>query len=71
MFYIKSKGTERTRSENEGRLCASLLYLSMARPLPKVLVRGGGAFIGSVCFVGGNPDRRQKGAAAEYARNRG
>ena len=34
-----------------------------------MLVRGGAAFIGSVCFVG-NPDRRRKDAAGEIARNR-
>ena len=35
----------------------------------KMLARGGGAFIGSVCFVG-NPGRRRKDAAGEIARNR-
>ena len=34
-----------------------------------MLARGGGAFIGSVCFVG-NPGRRRKDAAGEIARNR-
>lgn len=62
MFYIKSKGTERARSENGEAVCLAVISLNCL-PLPKVLDCGGGASSVSVCFVGGHPDRRRKDAA--------